>query len=258
MLRSRGYEPVIYPHAYGRLGYYSGTADERFADLSAALTDPSIKAILCSRGGYGAVHLLERLNTLPLRDNPKWLIGFSDITALHAMMLNAGVKSIHGAMAKYMWENPESNIHLDNLMKILGGGTPEGLSWEKTSLDINGTAEGILAGGNMAVFNGLNGSRYDIGNIPGHILFIEDVGEEVYRIERMLYNMRLNGTLAKAKGIIVGQFTEYDKSRNAETMEQMIKRMVEPLGIPVAFNAPFGHGDDNMPLIEGAQVRLTV
>ena len=257
-LKRHGYAPVVSEHCLGNSNDYSGTAEERFLDLSRAFADKEIAAILCARGGYGAVHLIERFSPEFLRDNAKWLIGFSDITALHAMMLTAGVKSIHGAMAKYMWENPESNIHLDNLMKILAGGTPEGLSWERTSLDINGSAEGILAGGNMAVFNGLNGSRYDIGNIPGHILFIEDVGEEVYRIERMLYNMRLNGTLAKAKGIIVGQFTEYDKSRNAETMEQMIKRMVEPLGIPVAFNAPFGHGDDNMPLIEGAQVRLTV
>ena len=121
-LKRHGYAPVVSEHCLGNSNDYSGTAEERFLDLSRAFADKEIAAILCARGGYGAVHLIERFSPEFLRDNAKWLIGFSDITALHAMMLNAGVKSIHGAMAKYMWENPESNIHLDNLMKILGGG----------------------------------------------------------------------------------------------------------------------------------------
>ena len=258
-LKRHGYAPVVSEHCLGNSNDYSGTAEERFLDLSRAFADKEIAAILCARGGYGAVHLIERFSPEFLRDNAKWLIGFSDITALHAMMLNAGVKSIHGAMAKYMWENPESNIHLDNLMKILGGDTPEDLSWESTALDIRGTAEGILAGGNMAVFNGLNGSRYDIGNIPGHILFIEDVGERPHAVERMLYNLKLGGVLEQLSGLIIGQFTEYEERKQlGKELYGAIADLVKAYDYPVCFNFPVGHVTQNMPLLNGAQVELNV
>lgn len=259
-LESRGFRTEITPHCLGNVNDYSGTIEQRYSDMRNAFTDTETRAILCARGGYGVVHFIDRFNPDFLRDNAKWLIGFSDITALHAMMLHAGVASLHAPMAKYMYQNPESNSFIDRQLAILSG-NHEALShcqWDDDELNVHGVAEGSLVGGNMAVFNGLNGSPFDFNNIESPILFIEDVGEEVYKIERMLYNMKLNGFLSHIKALIVGQFTEYDKTRNAETMEQMIYRMVKDYGIPMSFNAPFGHGEENIPLIEGQRIRLTV
>lgn len=255
LLRSRGYEPVIYPHAYGRLGYYSGTADERYADLSAALTDPSIKAVLCSRGGYGAVHLLERLNTLPLRDNPKWLIGFSDISALHALLSAHGIASIHGPMAKGISENPNGE-DTRALFDILEGKMPS-YTFAPATYNQCGTATGRLVGGNVAVLAGLLDTPYDIFD-RGTIIFLEDVSEPIYKIERILYQLQLAGILDRAAGILIGEFTDYKPDSVHPSMEEMIHSILSRYDIPVAYNVPFGHGTRITPFVEGATVTLTV
>lgn len=255
-LRRQGWIPVIYPHALGRHGSYSGSVEERLNDLREALNDPSIRAVMCSRGGYGAVHLMEKLSTLDLREDAKWLIGFSDISALHALMASQGVASIHASMCRHLALHPD-DIASQSLFSILRG--------EKTDyrvknhpLNRRGLTTGILAGGNMAVLGGLTGSKYDLFDRYGNdtILFIEDIAEPIYKIERILYQLRLSGVLSRLKGLIVGQFTEYNPDRNYTDIYDMIADMVAPYDYPVAFNFPIGHVDTNLPVIESAKAEL--
>lgn len=252
-----GFQPVVSNHCKGQCGGYSGTIEQRLADFLEALHNPEVKAILCSRGGYGVVHLLEYLSADDIAENAKWLIGFSDISALHAAMVASGVASIHASMAKHLTQFGVDDEATVALFNILQGNLP---TYQTPSHAFNkpGTASGTLTGGNMAVLCGLLDTDFDLLS-RGDILFIEDVGEEVYKIERMLYNLRLSGVLPMIKGLIVGRFTDYrNPDGNGDSMEQMAKRMVEPYDIPVAFDFPVGHVDENMPLIEGAQVTLTV
>lgn len=256
-LRQLGYEPVVMPHALGCRGSYSGEERERLDDMRMALEDPSVAAILCSRGGYGAVHLLEQLEPVVGR-HVKWLIGFSDISALHALWYARGMASVHGSMAKQLALGTDT-IATKRLLDILGGGRPE-LSWGSTPLAVNrpGRATAQLTGGNMAVLDALVGTPYNSLR-PGNILFIEDVAEPIYKIERMLYHLKLAGILPSLAGLVVGRFTEYRPDRNYGSMEAMIADMVAEYDYPVAFNAPVGHvGGENMPLLHGVTSTLIV
>lgn len=256
VLRTLGYEPVVYPHAKGRNGYLSGTADERFADLQAALADTTVRAILCSRGGYGVVHNLDRLGRLDLRKDPKWVIGFSDISALHALMASQGVASIHASMAKPLAAYGPDNADNAALLAILRGEAPS-YTFAATPYNRQGEVTGQLLGGNVAVLQALMSTPFNIIK-PGTILFIEDVSEPVYKIERILYQLRLSGVLHNLKGLIVGQFTDYKPDAQHGTMEEMIAKAVADCDFPIAFGAPVGHVDHNVPLIESATVTLTV
>lgn len=256
-LRELGFEPVVMPHALGTRGSYSGSRDERLADMLSALRDPSVRAVLCSRGGYGAVHLLEDLRDDIARD-PKWLIGFSDISALHALWMSRGVTSIHGSMAKQLALGPDTTA-TRRLTDLLAGRRPA-LTWEATPEAANraGSVTAPLSGGNLAVLDALVGTPYNALR-PGHILFIEDIAEPVYKIERMLYHLRLAGILGSLAGLVVGRFTDYRPDCNHASMEAMIADMVAGYGYPVAFGAPIGHiGEDNMPVLHGAVTTLTV
>lgn len=255
VLRQHGWRVEIMPHVFGQYGSFSGTPDERFADIRAAFEDPDTRAILCSRGGYGLVHIMDRLNRLPLENDPKWVMGFSDISALHALMASKGIASIHSSMCAHIKEGADDP---DNaaLFDILEGGRPAHI-FDGHDYDRPGIAEGCLRGGNMAVLTGLVNTPYDLLR-PDSILFIEDVSEPIYKIERMLYQMRLSGLLGNIRGLIVGQFTEYKPDGTYSTMEDMIRDAVADYDIPVAFNAPIGHVDHNIPLIESAPITLKV
>lgn len=254
-IAAAGWTPVIYPGALGRNGTYSGSREQRLRDLSDALADPSVRAILCSRGGYGAVHLLDHLSRLPLADDPKWLIGFSDISALHALMQSKGIQSIHASMARQLAKgvNHPINQLLFNILR----GQENNYAFRPHPYNRNGTATARLVGGNLAVLGGLIGTPYDLLQ-PDTLLFIEDIAEPIYKVERILYQLRLKGVLQRLKGLIVGRFTEYSPDANHPSMERMIADMTAPYAYPVAFNIPVGHIDDNIPLIQGSTVTLTV
>lgn len=256
VLQELGLEPYTSKHAFGRHGTYSGTDDERYADLEEALLDPEVKAILCSRGGYGAVHLLERLDKLPLRENAKWIIGFSDISALHALMSRHGIASIHGPMARHIATHSGNDADSQALFGILQG-KPQTFEIAPHPLNRPGEATAPLLGGNMAVLNGLIGTPFDMFK-PGTILFIEDVSEPIYKIERMMYQLKLSGILEQLSGLIVGDFTEYSPDIDNESMESMIAGMVREYDYPVAFGVPFGHAKNIMPLVESIEATLTV
>lgn len=257
VLSQVGFAVEVMPHAKGISGSYSGTLAERLADIKAAFDDSEVKAILCARGGYGTVHLLEYFTKEYLQAHAKWVIGFSDITALHSMMVSSGVVSLHALMCKHLSELGADDECSRYLFDILLGKLPE---YEVQSHPFNhyGEAEGQIVGGNMAVMCALIGSD-NCHLKPGTILFIEDICEPVYKIERMLYQLKLSGLLGNIKGLIVGQFTECRRDdRNDEDMYDMIHRMTAEYEMPIAFNFPVGHVDSNYPLIEGMKVKLSV
>lgn len=255
VLRREGWEVVVMPHTLGKNGQYSGTDDERFDDLRTALLDPEIKAIVCSRGGYGVVHLMDRLERLPLAENPKWVVGFSDISALHAMLQSKGVASIHGSMTSHI-KLGAGNEDNASLFGILRGERPA-YTFPAHEYDRPGIATGTLLGGNLAVLAELINTPYDLLR-PDTILFVEDIAEPIYKIERIFYQLRLSGVLANLRGLIVGQFTDYKPNENYADMESMIRDMTAPYNYPIAFGAPTGHVFHNVPLIEGAKVTLKV
>lgn len=256
-LESWGFKVVTGKYAGASSGRYAGTFKQRLSDLQKAMDDPEVRAILCSRGGYGAVHLVEALDFTHFREHPKWLIGFSDITALHNLIQSNGFASLHSPMARHLTVEPEDDPCCMYLRSILTGELPE-YSYQNHKLNRQGTARGILRGGNMAVFHGLRGTPYDI---PAEetILFIEDVSERPHAIERMMYNLKLGGALEKLSGLIIGQFTEYEEDRSlGKELYGALADLVKEYNYPVCFNFPVGHVTNNLPLINGAEIELNV
>lgn len=254
-LRLLGYRVRVGKHALGASGSYSGTADERLGDIRQAFLDDDVKAILCSRGGYGCVHLLDRLSHIDLRRHAKWLIGFSDVSALHAMMASQGVVSIHGSMAKALAQHPHAAPFNAMLLNMLQGRRPE-LQFAPHPFNRCGVAEGRLLGGNLAVLQALVGTPFDI--LRDAVLFIEDIAEPIYKVERILCQLKLSGRLNSLKGIVIGQFTLCEPDRNYHDINHMILDMLAGIDIPAAYNAPIGHIAANMPLLHGANVSLNV
>ncbi len=256
-LQAWGYRVVCGKYALGEYGNFAGTPSQRLEDLRSALLDRDVKAILCARGGYGVVHLLNDIAPEEIRDNAKWLIGFSDISALHAAWNNAGVMSLHGPMCKHITEEPDGQLSLQYMREILAGGLPT-YHAEKHPLNRCGVAQARIVGGNLAVLCGLLRTPYDIFK-EDTILFIEDIAERTYKVERMLYNLEMAGVLPRLAGLVVGQFTEFEEDAGmCTTMYEMIASRVARYNYPVAFNFPVGHVVDNHPIIEGAEVTLTV
>ena len=252
---SAGFAVKIYPHTFGKSGYCSGTPQERLADLTDAFTNPNVRAIICARGGYGFVHLLDSLQTMPLRDDPKWVLGFSDITAFHGLMASKGIESIHGLMCAGIrrgFDDPDISAIFDIMQ-----GRRNDVCFAADSANHVGSARGQLLGGNLAVLAQLIDTPFDLVK-PGSILFIEDVGEPIYKMERILYQLRLSGAIDRLSGIIVGQFTSYKPDEAFASMEEMIAATLAPYNIPIAFNAPIGHVDHNVPVIESADILLEV
>lgn len=248
-----GFMPTIGQFAKSSYGRYGGTIEERLSDLMDAFQDKAVKAILCSRGGYGIMQLLELIPPEIIRNNPKWVIGYSDITALHALMQNCGVASIHGPMARHLTE--VNDFSANTLRGILQGDLPQ-YQFDLHPLNRDGECRGELCGGNLSVLMGLRGTKFDL-QPEGKILFLEDIGERPYHVERMMLNLKMGGVLAKLSGLIVGQFTDYEEDPlMMKSLMEIIADTVAEYSYPVAFNFPVGHVSANFPLIGGAQVEL--
>ena len=207
-LEKWGYHCVVAPNALADYHGFAGTIDERLSDLLWALREPSVKAIMCSRGGDGAAHLLARLSLDTLRQYPKMIIGFSDVTALLCAQVRAGVKGIHGSMC-YALKTYEGNDTVSQALRHMLQGDLPTYHVAPHPLNICGKAEGIVVGGNMSVFNDLAGSDFDPLMIDGIILFIEDTGEGMSKVDRMLHNIEVRGLQSHIRTIIVGQFNKY-------------------------------------------------
>ncbi len=258
-LEKWGYHCVIGPNALNDYHGFAGTIDERLSDLLWALHNPSIKAIMCSRGGDGASHLLVRLSLETLRQYPKPIIGFSDITALLCAEARAGVKGIHGSMCWALKTYEGNDTISQTLRRMLQGELPT-YQVAPHPLNIKGRAEGIVVGGNLSVYNDLAGSDFDPLLIDGIILFMEDTGEGMSKVDRMLHNIEVRGLLPHIKGIIVGQFNKYKHPENGfEDMYAMLHEYMKHYQIPVCFDFPVGHAHlRNFPLLTGAKATLEV
>ena len=260
-LRSWGYVPVVGAHALSSYHGFAGTADERATDLLWALRNPSIKAIICSRGGDGAVQVLQRIPLKEFRNHPKWIMGFSDVTALHSAEVAAGVMSIHSSMCDGIAMRGERDSVNMILRKLLQGVLP---TYQAPAHPLNqqGEATGILVGGNFSVFCGLAGSEYDFLNRAdeGLILFIEDTDESMTKVDRMLHQLEIRGVLSKLNGIIVGHFSKYKSPENGfADMYEMLHEYLQHYHIPVCYDFPVGHhSGKNYPMVEGCKMNLKV
>lgn len=266
-LRGYGLEPMLLEGVNGPAdGSFAACEYQRKRDFESALREPDIKAVLCTRGGYGCIHLLAGKSPEDVSEvSPRWLIGFSDVSALHAMWQKSGVASIHGPMAKHLTLHPDDESSRA-LMRLLMEDTDMDYTVPPHPLNFNhyGVTRGVIRGGNLAVLNSLADTPYDILHVSEDekvILFIEDISEAIYEVERMLTRMYLNGTLGRLEGLIVGQFTEYRPDRNYNSMYEMIEallRRYELCNLIVAYDFPVGHTDRNLPIVEGAEVELYV
>ena len=258
VLKEWGFEPVIGKNV-GKLdaGKYAGTAQERADDIIAALKDTSIKAILTNRGGYGSIQLADLIDPKLVKDNPKWLIGYSDITTLHAMQTKAGVMSIHGTMSSSIAKTNGTDDNSTILRDLLKGEVPT-YKVPKHKYNQKGTAEGILVGGNMATFVPLVGSDIDVFQKDGIILFMEEIGENLRNIDRMFNSIELHGVMENVKGVILGEFVDSGTDLDYESAEAMLSQYLKKYDIPVLCGFPAGHDDVNLPIVMGAKVKIDV
>ena len=259
ILQEWGLEVETAENALSNTGRFSGFVEQRLHDLQTAMDDPDVKLIFCSRGGYGTIHLLDKLDFRGIKENPKWLIGFSDITALHSTLQSHGIMSIHGPMTKHFSEEGNSNLSvLYTKAAISGKDLDYTIPVEYPFLNREGKATGTLFGGNLSVYTSLLGSKYN--KIPRNgILFLEDIGEEPYRIDRMIYQLKLSGVFNKIKGLIVGQFTNYvEDNKMYGSLYESIYSAVKEYNFPICFGFPVGHTKINLPMIMGGNTTLTV
>lgn len=263
-LRAWGFVPVIGQHVLAKYHAYAGTIEERCADLRWALNDPEIKAIVCSRGGYGSAMLFDPMTHQDFKRHPKWIVGYSDITALHSAMVCSGVMSLHANMGGALGGRGDTDSINLMLRDVLMGKLP---SYTVPAHPLNkmGTARGIVIGGNMAVFTNIAGNRewdfLDRDNIKGKdiILFFEDVSESMPRVNSMLQVLRLKGVLDRVKGIIVGRFTDYKPDEEDYDMNKMLSETLNKYNVPVCYDFPASHDEDwNYPMIEGCPAILKV
>ena len=257
VLRSWGFVPVIGPNV-GKLvdGKYAGTVDERVSDLLWAFGDPSIKAIICNRGGYGTIHLIDQVPLSALSASPKWLVGFSDISTLHGLLNRAGVMSIHGTMSSFLAQGGTDET--STLLRDLLLGQVPCYQLPAHAQNIQGVASGVLVGGNLCTVAPNVGSQADATMGQDLILFVEEVGESMHNIDRQMRILQMNGVLDRCKGVVLGEFTDCGSEFTYESVEAMIRQMIEPYGIPLLCGFPAGHGDVNLPLVMGAPVTIDV
>lgn len=258
-LEKWGYPCIVAPHALADYHGFAGTIDERLSDLLWALRTPSIKAIMCSRGGDGAAHLLSRISLDTLQRYPKMIIGFSDVTALLCAQARAGVMGIHGSMCHALKTYEGNDTVSQALRGMLAGHLPT-YRIAPHPLNITGKAEGIIVGGNMSVFNDLAGSDFDPLFIDRIILFIEDTGEGMSKVDRMLHNIEIRGLQKHIRAVIVGQFNKYKHPENGfDDMCALLNEYLQHWHIPVCYNFPVGHAHlKNFPLLTGAKATLEV
>lgn len=259
LLKSWKLNVVLGENLFSKSGHFAGTDEERAADFQKALDHPGIQAIWCARGGYGTVRILDKLRYDKFRVHPKWIIGYSDITALHNQLHNAGYESVHALMCTSLDNDPEiTRPNITSFKDVIFGKsiryTVKGNAYNKT-----GKASGQLVGGNLTLLHTMLGSETSI-DTRGKILFIEEIGEYAYHIDRMLQSLKRAGYFEGCKGIIVGSISKVRKNTTpfGRTIEEIILDAVEAYDFPVLFHFPAGHEDDNKALILGRTIDLEV
>lgn len=255
-LHAWGLRVSIGKNAYKRHGVFAGTDTQRCEDMQKMLDDKRIKTIICARGGYGAIRIAEMLDYKKFLKNPKWLVGFSDITVFHAICSHFDIESIHGVMAKGF-----ASVSADSLQSLHDAlfGKPQSVSYPSAVQNRHGACQGELVGGNLSMLYSMRGVDFEY-DYKGKILFIEDLNEYLYHIDRMIQNLKHSGILANISGLIVGTMSgmrngidEYSGS-----VESIIRDAVAEYSYPVCFNFPSGHEEQNQALFIGREYKLSV
>lgn len=257
-LASWGYQVRIGKTAGTKFDHFSASDLDRQNELQSMMDDPTIHAILCARGGYGLSRILENLDFTSIQENPKWIIGFSDITLLHAALQKHGIQSIHGPMASAFDKGDAGLPYILALKQMLEGAVQpiEAKPQESNRL---GSSEGLLVGGNLCLLTHLIGSKNQL-DTSGKILCIEDVGEFHYNIDRMLIQCKNAGLLDHLAGLVVGGFTDMKDTSAAfgETVTDILLRLTKDTHYPICFDFPISHAIRNSPIQLGAKHRLVV
>ncbi|RML65575.1 Muramoyltetrapeptide carboxypeptidase [Pseudomonas syringae pv. syringae] len=257
VLEGWGLRPRVYPHALGSYSFYSGTDEERLADLNAALADPEIRAVICTRGGYGVQRIVQQVDMDAVRRDPKLVTGFSDITALHGALWNhARLATIHGPVASQL---ERGGLFVSGMRHVLMSSEPVLLKADPASptarVRTGGSAQGLLLGGNLCILDTSVGTPF-MPDLSGAILLIEEVNEPAYRVDRMLTHLGNCGILASLAGIAVGEFTPAANTGRTISPADVLLERLGSLGIPVLGGLPVGHGDLNQAVPLGTQAIL--
>jgi len=259
LLESWQLKVVVGEHVFSKDNHFAGTDQERCKDFQDALDNPNIKAIWSARGGYGTVRILDKLDYTKFLKQPKWIIGYSDITALHNQVHNLGVQSLHAIMCVSL---PKDLIEIEYSIETFKSalfGSPKNYDLEYSKYNRLGNASGPLVGGNLTILHTMLGSKESI-DTSGKILFIEEIGEYKYHIDRMLQSMKRAGYFDNLNGLIVGDMSRMRKNTTlwGTSIEQLIIDALSEYNFPIAFNMPAGHEDKNLAMTLGMTVKLKV
>jgi len=256
MLEASGFRVRTGDHVFTRNGPFAGTDNERISDMQQVVDDPEVRAVICSRGGYGMSRIIDRLDFTALKRHPKWFIGYSDITSLHLWLNNVcGVVSLHAEMP-LNYSGPDcSPLSYESMVKALRG-EPEPVSWN-AAREGSFTVQGPVTGGNISLIYSMNGTPAQ-PDTEGAILFIEEIGEPLYHLDRMLISMRMTGMLKNLSALIVGGMEKITEGEHVfnQTVEEVVMNVAGAYGYPVLFNFPAGHISDNRPLYMGRRAIL--
>jgi len=258
LLQNRGFKIKLGKHIFDGTQYFAGTDEERASDFQRMLDDDEVKMILCSRGGYGAVRILDKLDFTKFHQNPKWVAGYSDITVFHAHLNILGYESLHAEMPLNFPESGQTNFAIETLLTAATGGH---LSYTIDGNPLNraGFCESEIVGGNLTLLISLLGSPTEL-KTEGKVLFIEDVGEKLYHLDRMMQTMKRAGKLENLAGLVVGALNDMTESelKFGKSAEEIVAETVSGYNYPVCFGFPAGHIPDNRALIFGRKVKLEV
>ncbi len=256
LLENWGLKPILSMNSRSRWGRFAGKDEMRRNTFQEALDDPEIRAIFCARGGYGSTRIIDDLNWERFIENPKWIIGYSDITTIHNRLHQLDIESLHGTMPINYKTNTQ--FAMDSLKNSLFNAPPS-YAVDGTNYNKPGKAEGKMVGGNLSIVHNLIGTKFNI-QFKDNILFLEEVGEYYYSVDRMLWALKHAGVFDEISGLIIGSFTDIkqDETPFPESLEQMILKFVEHRDIPVFFKFPAGHQDDNWTVVMSGKYKMEV
>lgn len=256
-LRESGFRVTLGDHVFSRSGPFAGTESERLLDIQRATDDPDVKAVLCSRGGYGMTRIVDRIDFSALVKKPKWYVGYSDITSLHMWLSNIyGIASLHAEMP-LNYSNPQCSPRCYETVIEALTGRAEPVSWIAQS-EASFEVSGRVTGGNISLIYSLNGTPAQ-PKTDGAILFIEEIGEKFYHLDRMLVGMRMAGLLNNLAALVVGGMEEITEGEHvfSQTVEEVVMNVVSGYDYPVLFNFPAGHIPDNRAIYLGQNARIS-
>ncbi len=257
-LKSLGYNVVVGKQTFTRSNTFAGTDEQRSRDFQQMIDDPKIDAIICSRGGYGTIRTLLPVDWTKFINNPKWIVGFSDITVIHSFLHQMDICSIHGTMPRSFLRDGKPTESFESMHRCLIGQSNRYV-FDSDPLNRVGSVSAPIVGGNLSLLYSLRGTRYDL-DFRGKILFIEDVSEYYYNVDRMMMNLKAGGVLDHLAGLVVGQFSEMKDNDTpfGKDVREIVSELTKEYNYPVCFNFPAGHVDRNLALKLGTTVRLEI